>query len=145
MFSSLQSPPNITIKTEPPADNETTTTIEEQMERPPELVPIKSEPQDNTQSDPLLFDNDLLQNTAEEPIFHCNICGEMFSQQKDLENHKQMHVTCSLCSDTFESVEKKKAHEMLHYNARPGYFHCLICKTTVTSKDHFRAHNGKFL
>lgn len=141
----LQAPPNIAIKSEP--RDETTTTRETrnddtdaQMDRPPLLEPIKSEP-----VDPLSCDNnDLLQNSSEEPIFHCTICGEMFTTEKDLNGHRQTHAKCRICMEFFQTEDMKNDHEKLHYNTKPGFYYCLVCKVTVKSRDHFNIHAGKF-
>lgn len=111
------------------------------MEFPPQLYPIKIEPVEIT-VDPST-ENSLLQNSAEEPIFHCNICGEMFSSEKDMDEHKQVHARCRLCMECFLSEEAKSEHERMHYNTKPGCYYCLVCKVSVTSKDHFNIHTGE--
>lgn len=113
------------------------------MECPPLLYPMKSEPAEPT-TDPLAADNDLLQNSAEEPIFHCNLCGEMFSSEKDLKDHKLTHAKCRVCSESFQSDEAKNEHERLHYSAKAGFLYCLICKVDVKNRDHFNIHAGEF-
>lgn len=111
------------------------------MDLPPELVPIKSEPLDR---DPLFCDsNDLLQNSAEEPLFHCSVCGEMFSSEMDLNSHKETHARCRVCMESFQSEELMDNHEKLHYSSKPGFYYCLLCKISVKCKDHFNAHAGK--
>lgn len=139
----FQSPPVLTIKTEPEQNEGEAPVAVDEMESPPQLFPMKTEPVD-VPAEPST-ENSLLQNTAEEPIFHCTICGEMFSSEKDLDGHKQMHARCRLCKECFLSEEAKNEHERLHYKTTPGCYYCLVCKVSVKSKDHFNIHTGELV
>lgn len=141
----MQSPPNITIKSEPSTtDNDTSFSIDN-MELPPLLIPIKSEPPPPTDSSFHSENDNLLQNSSEEPIFHCNICDEMYSCEKELNKHKQIHTRCRVCLEKFSSDDVKNEHEKLHYSTKPGYYRCLVCKVSVKHRDHFNIHAGKLL
>lgn len=140
--SFLQSPPSLAVKTEP-LDNAEPITLEE-TDRPPQLEAVKLEPTDPPSGDPLASEPGLLQNFSEEPIFHCEICGEMFSSEKALAGHRQTHVKCRLCGESFQSEEAKNEHERLHFGTKAGYYYCLVCKVAVRSKDHFNIHMGEF-
>ncbi|XP_037903632.1 zinc finger protein 429-like isoform X2 [Hermetia illucens] len=95
-----------------------------------------------------LFD-EIIEETFEDDIFECSICFQPFSEAKELEEHKKIHVPevlfkCEFCAKTFLSQDDLNQHaESLHpvqnINGQQ-VFKCNPCAQAFNEKSALIAH-----
>ena len=84
--------------------------------------------------------------------FQCEKCGERFSLDNMLYNHRMRHeaeenpIICSTCNQTFRSRKTYNHHMLIHQENRPRYA-CALCAKSFTErytlKIHMKTHHDK--
>ncbi len=78
--------------------------------------------------------------------FSCSVCYDTYYTIDELAEHIKEHphlpVQCNFCDKTFNKSNEFKRHSMRHTNARP--FECEVCNQNFKHKYHLTKHFQKF-
>ncbi|XP_041466471.1 zinc finger protein 91-like [Lytechinus variegatus] len=81
----------------------------------------------------------LLLNSLEKPLFECDVCGMVFTQEHHRSRHMRKHMfVCRFCSREFPSDLALLKHEEIHEEGKE--YVCEECNIVFGSRDSLETH-----